>query len=132
MNKSNPKEFSEFPVLETKRLVLREIVPADAEEILLFTGDPIVQSYNAEPMTDISEALVSIEQERAIYVRQDGVLWGITLKNEDKVIGRVGFSAWSYSNHAIWATIWLRLTEAAGSPAKRSVKSSASDLTACS
>ncbi len=101
MNPSNPIEVSKFPILETKRLVLREIVPADAEELLRFTGDPMVQRYNARPMADISEALASIEQERAMYLRQDGVLWGITLKNEDRVIGRVGFSAWSASNRAM-------------------------------
>jgi ribosomal-protein-alanine N-acetyltransferase len=95
------EKFADFPVLETKRLVLREMVPADAEDLLVFTGDAYVQRYNAVPMTDVSQALDEIEQHKALYLRQDGVAWGITLKDEDRVIGRAGFHAWSLSNRAM-------------------------------
>ena len=95
------EQFAEFPVLETERLVLREIVPADAQDLLVFTGDPYVQRYNARPMTNVSQALAEIEEHQTLFLRQDGVAWGITLKGSHRVVGRAGFHAWSLSNRAM-------------------------------
>jgi len=105
MNKSDPFDFSKhlavFPVLETERLILREPILTDAADIYAFRSDPVVQKYNARPMTDVSEARGLIEQHQADYLNEDGILWGITLKERDAVIGLVGFSAWSLSNRAM-------------------------------
>jgi ribosomal-protein-alanine N-acetyltransferase len=101
MNTTDLPTFSEFPVLKTSRLILRELALADATDIFVFRRDPIVQRYNAKPMVDISEARELVERNRAVYLRQDGILWAVTLKGQDIVIGLVGFSQWSYSNRAM-------------------------------
>jgi ribosomal-protein-alanine N-acetyltransferase len=101
MNTTEQLDLSEFPIIETQRLVLRQPVLSDAADIFVFRGDPMVQRYNAEPMVDISEARELIERNRAEYLRQDGILWAVTLKGQDTVIGLVGFSQWSYSNRAM-------------------------------
>ena len=94
-------EFTEFPVLQTERLILRDLEPQDAADVLVFRGDPYVQRYNSRPLKDLSEALDFIQEHDAMYLRQDGILWGVTLKGPGRVIGSVGFGQWSYSNRAM-------------------------------
>ena len=93
---NNPLSFAEFPVLETKRLMLREPDLSDAEDMLVFRGDPFVQRFNSEPMTDVSQAKELITDFHAEYLKTVGILWGITLKGRNTVIGTVslGISRW--------------------------------------
>lgn len=93
--------LSKFPVLETKRLILREPIPSDAADIFVFRSDPIVQKYNSRPMKDMSEARELIADQRAMYLRREGILWAVSLKEQGTIIGLVGFSHWSYSNRAM-------------------------------
>lgn len=92
---------SRIPTLETERLILREPVLADAADIFVSRSDAYVQRYNSKPMEDISEAVESINESRAVYLRQDGISWAATLAGKDTVIGAVGFSNWSYHNKAM-------------------------------
>jgi ribosomal-protein-alanine N-acetyltransferase len=101
MTSEDEIEFSEFPALETKRLVLREPVLSDAAGFFVFQSDPVVQRYNMNPLENVSEAEELIERNQAIYSRQDGIIWAVTLKGQDTVIGSVGFSAWSYHNRVM-------------------------------
>ncbi|NDC42680.1 MAG: N-acetyltransferase, partial [Chitinophagia bacterium] len=44
--------FSPFPQLETQRLILRQVVPADVHEIFFFRSNPTVLQYiNKDPQT---------------------------------------------------------------------------------
>ncbi|GAH00329.1 unnamed protein product, partial [marine sediment metagenome] len=70
-------------------------------DIFVFRSDPYVQRYNSKPLEDVSEVEEMIKRSQAIYSRQDGILWAVTLKGQDTVIGLVGFSAWSYHNRAM-------------------------------
>lgn len=95
-------DFSKFPVLETKRLTLREPVLSDATDIFIFRSDAIVQRYNDEPMTDLSQAKDFIKEHRAEYTNQERILWAVTMKEQDAVIGLVGFGDWNrYHNRAM-------------------------------
>ena len=101
MNQNDPYHFSEFPVLETDRLLLRGPVLSDAADIFVFRSDAYVQRFNAKPMVAVSKAEELVEKNRSMFDRQDGILWAVTMNGEDRVIGLVGFSAWSYSNRAM-------------------------------
>jgi ribosomal-protein-alanine N-acetyltransferase len=101
MNSVNRIEFSEFPILETKRLKLREPIVTDAADFFVFQSDPYVQRYNMSPLKDVSQAEELIERSRAIHSRQDRILWAITLKGQDTVIGSVEFGAWGYHNRVM-------------------------------
>lgn len=93
--------WSEFPVLETERLILRQPRLSDAPDVFVFSSDPVVQKYNAEPTTDIAEADELIRAYNAEYESTDGVIWGITLQGVDAVIGMIGFHYWSIHNRAM-------------------------------
>lgn len=101
MDAADEINFTEFPKLQTKRLILRELALSDADDIFVFRSDAYVQRFNAKPMKDVSEARDLVERNKAVFERQDGILWGVTLKKQDTVIGIVGFGQWSYSNRAM-------------------------------
>ena len=92
--------WTEFPVLETERLILRQPKSSDAADVLVFSSDPVVQKYNAVPTTKLSEAEEIINSYNAEYERIDGVVWGITIRGVDSVIGMIGFHYWSVHNRA--------------------------------
>ena len=88
-------DFTTFAVLETERLILREIVAADAEAILWVRGDIRVSRLNSgQPMQSLNEALDLIDKGRQAFDDQRRVDWGITLKDRPKLglIGRCGFN----------------------------------------
>lgn len=49
-------DFEVFPTLQTSRLVLREIVTADAADLFAFRSDPEEQKYNDPPLRHPTDA----------------------------------------------------------------------------
>jgi [ribosomal protein S5]-alanine N-acetyltransferase len=87
-------DFAAFPSLTTERLLLREIVPDDAPDVLLFRGDPEEQKYNSRPLRDVAEALALIEELREGYAARRWIQWGVTLPPDRRVVGLCGFNYW--------------------------------------
>lgn len=100
-----------FPVLETERLVLREIVPADAEALFAFRSDPVEQQHNDPAFVHISESYALIERLAREYRDEGAVRWGLTLKGEDVVVGLLGYNYWSvpHNRAAIGYDLAMRL-----------------------
>jgi [ribosomal protein S5]-alanine N-acetyltransferase len=85
--------YEDFPRLETKRLVLEEIIPGDAEAILRILGDEAVMRYYDVPaFTRIEEAHQIIARVRSRFEHGEGIRWGISIKGEDVVIGTCGYT----------------------------------------
>ncbi|MGJ9457382.1 GNAT family N-acetyltransferase [Oceanobacillus sp. CF4.6] len=81
-----------FPVLETKRLVLRKITKEDANSVLNYLSDEeVMKYYGLEPFKSINDALDEISWYQSIQKSKTGIRWGITLKEEAVVIGSCGF-----------------------------------------
>jgi RimJ/RimL family protein N-acetyltransferase len=91
-------EIASFPTLTTRRLVLREVVDADADDLLAFRGDPEVQRYNLKPMKTRSEALSLVRTMQGWYASRYATQWGITLRGEDRVLGLCGLHDWSQTH----------------------------------
>jgi [ribosomal protein S5]-alanine N-acetyltransferase len=87
-------DLSAFPTLTTERLILRETVVADADDIYAFRGDREVQKYNTDPMRDVSSATALVHTMRAWYATHQAIQWGITVKGENRVIGLCGLHDW--------------------------------------
>lgn len=87
-------DFSTFPVLTTERLVLRQVQHADAPAVLLSFGDPVVQLYNG-PVLDLNGVHDLIANEvRAGYEKKESVVWGVTAREKDVVMGMIGLWNW--------------------------------------
>jgi len=87
-------DFSTFPLLTTARLLLRELRPDDAADVLVFRGDPYVQRFNSEPLKTLQQAAVFIEEAHNQRTTQAGIGWAITLCGQDRVLGGVSLHAW--------------------------------------
>lgn len=90
-----PFESPDFPTVTTARLILREVVAEDADDLLVFRGDPEVQKFNLMPMKDTREARGLIRTMQAWYVSRYAIQWGITLRGEDRVLGLCGLHDWN-------------------------------------
>lgn len=87
-------DFSTFPLLTTARLLLRELRPDDAADVLVFRGDPYVQRFNSEPLKTLQQAAVFIEEAHNQRTTQAGIGWAITRRGQDRVLGGVSLHAW--------------------------------------
>lgn len=88
-----------FPQLETKRLILRQMRPADAEAIFRLYGDEEVMRYrDVLAFTRLEEAQHFLEGVRARYEQGEETHWAITLKGEEQLVGSCGYS-WHLGPH---------------------------------
>jgi [ribosomal protein S5]-alanine N-acetyltransferase len=79
---------TEFPVLETERLVLRQLEPRDAAAIFAILGDTETMLYmDTPPMADVSEAEALVTRSRAGFADGATLQWGLTVRGEDEVVG---------------------------------------------
>ncbi len=80
-----------FPVLETPRLLLRELRPEDADDALRYYADVELMRYYDAPMTTREQVLESFARHRQRFLRDEALRWGITLRDEGRVIGTCGY-----------------------------------------
>lgn len=84
-----------FPILETERLILREITKEDAKDIFAcFSNDDVTRYYGQETLESEEQAEKFVEFFEKNYQEKRGVRWGIELKGTPGLIGTVGFNAW--------------------------------------
>ena len=81
-----------FPVLTTKRLVLRQMDNEDVNDFFALRSDKRVMEYIDRPLhktlKDTEELMQSIDE---LYNSGDGINWGVTLKDDTKLIGTIGY-----------------------------------------
>ncbi len=84
--------FDPFPVLTTERLILRPISEKDASEIFFFRSDPDMMRYiDRQPATSIEQAVDWVKMIRSGIEKNENILWGLQLKNDNKLIGNITF-----------------------------------------
>lgn len=75
--------FKPFPVLETERLLLRELTTDDAESLFFFRTNPQVLQYiDREPMTHISEVSAFMQRIMNQQDANESIIWAIELKDQ--------------------------------------------------
>lgn len=85
-------DLSQFPVLATERLVLRELRLSDADRVFAMRSDPAVMAHVSRPVHQhVDEAVALIALVSANYATNDAVQWAITVKGDDTFIGLIGF-----------------------------------------
>ncbi|MGN7763373.1 GNAT family N-acetyltransferase [Paenibacillus helianthi] len=87
--------MSQFPILETERLILRQLKQDDAREVFqYFSLDEVTKFYDLESFTTINQAEALIGRWNQKFEENQGFRWGITLKSDHRVIGTCGFHGW--------------------------------------
>jgi [ribosomal protein S5]-alanine N-acetyltransferase len=84
-----------FPILETERLILREIKKEDSENIFAcFSNNDVTRYYGQQSFQNIEQAEQLVEFFSKNYNEKRGIRWGIERKGSKGIIGTVGFNAW--------------------------------------
>lgn len=82
----------EFPIIETNRLILREVKEEDSNDMFLYLSDKdVVKHMGLAPFQTEKEVLEEIEWYHSIRKEGTGIRWGITYKDNGRVIGSCGF-----------------------------------------
>jgi len=85
-----------FPVLDTERLMLRELKINDAQAILnCFSNSDVLRHYGQNPLTSLDQVKHIINNFSKNYDEKRGIKWGIELKGQEGIIGTIGFQEWS-------------------------------------
>ena len=85
-----------FPILETERLLLREIIKEDAQSIYnCFSNNDVTRYYGLDTLTSFEQAEQFVDLFSKNYIEKRGIRWGIEIKDKEGIIGTIGFNAWS-------------------------------------
>ncbi|WP_054027710.1 GNAT family N-acetyltransferase [Bacillus sp. FJAT-28004] len=85
-----------FPILETERLQLREVVKTDAQGIFnCFSHNDVTRYYGQDTFTSIEQAKQLVAFFAKSFQENRGIRWGIELKGKKEIIGTIGFNALS-------------------------------------
>lgn len=85
--------FSNFPTLETERLILRKLRLEDAKDLFEYASDKEVTKYVTwEPHKSIEDSVNLIKFTHERYEKREGIIWGIVCKENKKVIGTCDIS----------------------------------------
>lgn len=89
-----------FPIIETSRLILREVTNVDAENMLKYLSDQeVVKPMGLEPFRTVEDALGEISWYKSIAEDGTGIRWGIALKDSGEMIGSCGFLNMNTKHH---------------------------------
>ncbi len=90
------KYFKKFPVMESKRLVLRGITVEDAKDLYnYYSDDEVTQYMNINSLDDEEQGKELISGMQSRYEKKEIIPWGITFKGENRLIGTCYLSDFS-------------------------------------
>ncbi|MGA8265063.1 MAG: GNAT family N-acetyltransferase [Ignavibacteriaceae bacterium] len=101
-------EATTFPVLNTHSLILRQLIPDDAEAIYHIRSDEKVAEYLARPICkSVDEANEFIQKINDSFRKNEALYWAITLKGKNELIGTI--CLWKISREKMKAEIGFEL-----------------------
>lgn len=84
--------FTEFPVLKTNRLLLRQINNNDVNDFFEIRSNKLAMQYIDRPIAVVPEdALKLIEVITDFYNKNEAITWAICLNENTTLIGTIGF-----------------------------------------
>lgn len=89
----------QFPLLESVRISLRMICDADTSVMFKLYHDERVMLQRGEPVFEnISQAEILIFKWRKLFAEGNGLRWGILWKENNQLIGSIGFKSISHQH----------------------------------
>jgi len=94
-------KFKTFPEIKTERLFLRKIEELDCNAILFLRSDETVTKFIERPENrktkNKADAIKFIKEINDAFEKNKSISWGITLKNNSKIIGSI--CLWNFSKN---------------------------------
>lgn len=92
-------KFKSFPEIKTERLFLRKIEELDCDSILFLRSNKIINKFIERPehrkTKNKLDAIKFIKEINEAFEEDKSISWGITLKNDSKIIGSI--CLWNFS-----------------------------------
>ncbi len=84
--------IKEFPIIETKRLILRSLHATDCHAMLdIFSKESVMQYYGMYPIRTLENAINLINALQNTFYEDRGIRWAMVLKEGNRMIGTCGF-----------------------------------------
>lgn len=84
--------FTPFPILETENLILRQISLDDNQEVFEIRSSQETMKFIPRPLAEtIEDAQKFIEECNSSIEKNDLINWAIAKKEDNKLIGMIGF-----------------------------------------
>lgn len=107
-NSVRASEDARFPVLETGRLRLREIVEEDIRSIFLGLSDPQVIRYYGVSYATLEATQAQMDWYRELLLERTGIWWGICRPdNPAELLGACGYNDWERRHRRAELGYWL-------------------------
>lgn len=88
--------FAEQPTLESDRLIMRALTPADTADMFAYTSDAeLLQHLPLNVTPTLADAEAAVAGFVSMYTQHRAAPWGISLKATGQHIGIVGFESWN-------------------------------------
>lgn len=101
--------FNPFPVLETKRLILRQLEITDDDEIFSIRNNDQINKYlKRSKQESIVESIEFILKINKGISNNEWIYWAVTFKSKPGLIGTICF--WNFSEDRAMAEIGYELT----------------------
>lgn len=89
-----------FPTLYTDRLILRRITIDDAQDFFAIRSNKeLMAALDKEPFKNMDELLGFFEQIESGINSNTSIAWAACLKEDNKMIGHVGYHRIDFTNH---------------------------------
>ncbi len=94
------KIFSSLPTITTERLILKRILPENAEDMYEYASrQDVTQFLLWSPHVNLRETKGYIEYLQREYRKGNYADWGITLRSSGKFVGTIGFANLDLANN---------------------------------
>jgi ribosomal-protein-alanine N-acetyltransferase len=102
---------SEFPTIETRRLVLRPLALSDAPAIYAYQSDAEVYRYmSPEPPASADVVAENIGRWLKLQAEDRPPMWVIVLRETGRVVGLIGFAQLNRVHSGGWLTYELTVS----------------------
>lgn len=92
--------FNPFPILETERLNLTQLVGADAPLFFKMRTDPSVQQFmDRDREKTVEASLQKIQEIDQTRIDNKAINWALRLKGSDEMIGDLGMWRFDFEHH---------------------------------
>ncbi|MGV3610773.1 MAG: GNAT family N-acetyltransferase [Fluviicola sp.] len=96
----NPTVFDQFPIIQTERLLLRQIQLKDAVEIMHMRQNKRVNQFiTRDSMSGIEAAEELVKKTADAFESKAGIGWAGILRDGSEIIGTCGFNRIDYPNN---------------------------------
>lgn len=92
--------FSTFPTFDLDSIVIRELRVDDKQEYFNLMTDPKVNQFlsHEDVPHSIDAAVSDLRFWRSLFELGQSIFWAIANKEDDKLIGTIGFNTWSFDS----------------------------------